>query len=600
MNCCQGLSVRCEPPFLRFDFVPAGGMPLEFADPVEVIVAERPEEVRPALRAVQEAVRERGCWAAGYVSYEAAPAFDTALEVWVGSAAVPPLLWFGVFRSPRCVPYGMAPESGPVGVSEWQPSLTRDEYAQRVRAVKAAIADGMTYQVNLTMRLRARFTGDDFAWYRALRDAQRASYAAYLNFGRWRILSASPELFFRWSIEHGRIVTRPMKGTSPRGRWLEEDERRADALRSSAKERAENVMIVDLLRSDLGRIATPGTVTVPELFTVETYPTVLQMTSAVEAAPRPGTTLEDIFAALFPCGSVTGAPKVATMGLIADLEDSPRGVYSGAIGYVSPGGEAVFNVAIRTVVVDVEAGTAEYGVGGGVTWDSTADAEYAEIETKAAILREPERAFDLLETLRLERGEYDLLERHLARLSASARHFGIPLDEARVRTALDRYAEEHSSMIRRVRLLLSPNGTVRIEGTSFDGMPPEEPLLVALARTPVSRSDRFLYHKTTRRAVYDERRREGGDGVFDVLMQNEEGELTEFTTGNVAVEMEEGTPWWTPPRECGLLAGTLRGELLERGELREKVLRIDDLVGTSNLYFLNSVRGVLPVHLVRQ
>jgi para-aminobenzoate synthetase/4-amino-4-deoxychorismate lyase len=535
------------------------------------------------------------------VAYEAAPAFDPALGVRTGSAAGDriPLLWFGLFRSPRRLPGGGVPGAGAFRVSEWQPSLARAEYEGRVRAVRAAIADGATYQVNLTLRLRAHFAGDDFAWYRTLRDAQRAPYAAYLDLGRWHILSASPELFFRWDPGSGRIVTRPMKGTSRRGRWLEEDARHAEILRSSAKERAENVMIVDLLRSDLGRIAAPGTVRVPELFTIETYPTVLQMTSAVEASPRPGTTLDDVFAALFPCGSVTGAPKVATMGLIADLEDSPRGVYCGAIGYVAPGGEAVFNVAIRTVVVDAETGTAAYGVGGGVTWDSTADAEYREIEAKAAVLTEPARDFDLLETLRLEGGEYYLLERHLARLSASALYFGVPLDEAEVRAALLSYAGARRRIPRRVRLVVAPDGAVRVEGVPLNSLSPDEPLPVSLARSPVSRSDRFLFHKTTRRAVYDERRRAGGDGVFDVLLQNEEGEVTEFTTGNLAVAMEAGLPWWTPPRGCGLLAGTLRAELLERGVLRERVIRVDDLAHASRLYFLNSVRGVLPVRLAR-
>jgi para-aminobenzoate synthetase/4-amino-4-deoxychorismate lyase len=358
-------------------------------------------------------------------------------------------------------------------------------------------------------------------------------------------------------------------------------------------------MIVDLLRSDLGRIAIPGTVTVPELLTVETYPTVLQMTSSVTAVTRPGTELEDVFTALFPCGSVTGAPKVATMGRIANLEDSPRGVYCGAIGYVSPDRAAIFNVAIRTVVIDAVTGAAEYGVGSGVTWDSEGAAEYAEIETKAAVLSEPPTAFELLETLRLEAGEYYLLERHLARLSGSAQYFGVPLDRAGVRAALVRFAAEHPDGIVRVRLLVSPGGTVRIEGRAFDMAPTEVPLPVALSEMPVSRHDRFLFHKTTRRAVYDVRRRAMVGGVFDVLLRNEEGELTEFTTGNLAVRMPGDTTWWTPPIDCGLLAGTLRAELIDRGKLHERLLRKEDLERASGVYFLNSVRGVLPVHLVR-
>ncbi len=588
-----------EPPFLRFDFLGAtGGTPLAFVEPVSVIVAETMGEVRPALRSVQEVVREQGLWAAGYVAYEAAPAFDPALRTHADAPEVP-LVWFGLFRSPRPVSAGGSPGAAAFDVSEWKPSLSREEYAQHVHTIKAAIADGVTYQVNLTLRLGARFTGDDFAYYQALRDTQQAPYGAYLDLGRWRILSASPELFFRWS--GGRITTRPMKGTAARGRWGEEDILQAEILRHSEKERAENIMIVDLLRNDLGRIALPGTVTVPDLFMVESYPTVLQMTSTVEATPRPGTTLEEVFAALFPCGSVTGAPKVSTMRVISELEDSPRGVYCGAIGYVSPEGEAVFNVAIRTVVVDTVAGAAEYGVGGGVTWDSTATAEYAEIETKAAVLAaEPSPTFDLLETLRLESGTYYLLERHLARLSDSARYFGIPLDEAAVRAVLDRHAAAYPDEIRRVRLLVSPEGEVRVESAPMTLPMTDDPLLVTLARTPVSRTDHFLFHKTTRRAVYEERRREGGGAVFDVLLYNEEGELTEFTTGNLAVEMPGESAWWTPPRTCGLLAGTLRQELLAQGALQERVLRRDDLARASRLYFLNGVRGVVPVRLIQQ
>jgi para-aminobenzoate synthetase/4-amino-4-deoxychorismate lyase len=268
---------------------------------------------------------------------------------------------------------------------------------------------------------------------------------------------------------------------------------------------------------------------------------------------------------------------------------------------VSPEGEAVFNVVIRTVVIDTVAGTAEYGVGSGVIWDSTAAAEYAEIETKAAILTaNPSPAFDLLETLRLEQGIYYLLERHLARLSASAQYFGVPLDEAMVRAALESHVVEHAEGLWRIRLLVSPAGSVRVESTPLTLPPGAEPRPVSLARPAVSRTDRFLFHKTTRRAVYEDRRREGGDGVFDVLLHNEEGELTEFTTGNLAVERGRGMPWWTPPRDCGLLAGTLRQELLDTGALQERVLRRDDLARASGLYFLNGVRGIVLVRLIQQ
>ncbi|HEX7955341.1 MAG TPA: aminodeoxychorismate synthase component I, partial [Pyrinomonadaceae bacterium] len=460
-----------------------------FENPVEVVAADEPEEVRPALRRVERAAAD-GLYAAGFVAYEAAPAFDRALRVRDKSDI--PLLWFALFDGPADAP--PARQAGDFRLSPWEPSLGRDEYGRGFRAVREAIARGDTYQVNYTFRLRARFEGDDFAFYERLRAAQRTRYAVYLNAGRFRVLSASPELFFR--REGRRLFTRPMKGTAARGRWAEEDEEMAARLASSEKERAENLMIVDLLRNDVGRVAEVGSVRVPELFRVERYPTVHQMTSTVEAVLREGATLEDVFAALFPCGSVTGAPKVSTSRLIAALEGSPRGVYCGAAGFVAPRGDAAFNVAIRTVVIDADAGEAVYGVGGGVTWDSTADGEYAEALDKARLLRDEAQDFELLETLRLEGGSYLLLEEHLARLSESAAYFGFNYSPARARAELAWHAESHPTGLRRARLLASSGGGVRVESEELRGMP-AGPQRVALALTPVDSGDRFLYHKTT-------------------------------------------------------------------------------------------------------
>jgi para-aminobenzoate synthetase/4-amino-4-deoxychorismate lyase len=575
-------------PFLVFDFCDRQGrlQRLGFVNPSGIIIANSVDEVRPALRTVHQSVGA-GFYAAGYISYEAAPAFDSAL---VAHEARIPLLWFGLFRGPVEV----APPHSDDGfhLTDWQPSITRNLYDGHIAAVREAIARGDTYQVNYTMRLRARFEGDDFAFYHRLRHAQRASYCAYLNMGRYRILSASPELFFRW---HGsQIVTRPMKGTVRRGRWTEEDGALSAWLAASYKNRAENVMIVDLLRNDLGRVAEIGSVHVSRLFEIERYRTVFQMTSTISAKVPPYTTLEDVFAALFPSGSITGAPKVSTMELIAELEEEPRNIYCGAIGLVGPDGEAVFNVAIRTVLVDSRTGIAEYGVGGGITWDSTAEDEYAEALAKAAVLAEAWPRFDLLETLRLEEGTYARLERHLERLIASASYFDIPLSAEGVRSALEEHARVYSSGARRVRLLVSPEGKVRVESDPLP-LPSQASLPVALASQPVSRSNRFLYHKTTYRSLYEAHRAAHPD-VFDVLLWNEEGELTEFTIGNLVIEMDGCR--WTPPRESGLLAGTFRAHLIDRGEICERVLSRGDLRRASHLWLINSVRGWVPVHLV--
>lgn len=576
-------------PLLLLDFPDPSGQcrSLRFADPVELIVAHSLDEVRPALCAVQRAV-DAGYYAAGYIAYEAAPAFDPALHVQPGTDL--PLLWFGIFREPCATTH--EPEDSTFDLSPWQPNVSQAAYRRNIAAIREAIADGETYQTNYTLRLRAAFSGDDFAFYRRLRAAQRADYCAYLNLGRFRVLSASPELFFHW--REAEIIARPMKGTARRGRWPGEDQEQADWLAASEKNRAENLMIVDLLRNDLGRVAAIGSVRVPQLFAIERYPTLFQMTSTVAAASRPGTTLDDLFAALFPCGSITGAPKASTMNLIAKLEAAPRGVYCGAIGFVSPQREAIFNVAIRTVVIDSQTGLAEYGVGGGITWDSTPEDEYAEALAKAALLSEPAPSFALLETLRLEQGTYTLLERHLDRLGEAACYFDIPIEMPAIRAALAENRDRWPQHSYRVRLLVAQDGTIAVESTPLAEQTGEM-LPVALASTPISRNDRFLFHKTTRRDIYEQQRQQQPE-VFDVLLWNEEGELTEFTIGNLVIE--QGGVCWTPRRESGLLAGTFRAELLERGMIRERVLTRADLLAADRVWLINSVREWVPVYFI--
>ena len=552
--------------------------PLFFSQCRQEISASSVGEVAGVLESVRTAV-SGGLYAVGYVSYEASPASDPAFQVREGGAL--PLAWFGLFDAPAPPP----PETqGHYQVSEWTPDVERGRYESCVESARAALAAGETYQVNYTFRMRAVFEGDDFAYYRQLRAAQGAGYSAYLNLGRWRVLSVSPELFFRQ--REREIITRPMKGTSPRGRWTEEDDERACWLAGSAKNRAENLTIVDLLRNDLSQVTEVGSVHVPQLCIVERYRTVLQMTSTVAATLRADVTLVDIFQALFPCGSVTGAPKISTMRLIAALEESPRQVYCGAIGLAGPE-ETIFNVAIRTVLIDSETGQAEYGVGGGITWDSAAADEYDEALTKARVLRQRWPDFELLETIRFENGHYWLEERHRRRMAESARYFAFDFPEARVREALRQHAEEHPSGKRRVRLLLDSGGRVRIESTALISSG-RQPLPVCLASQPSDAANVFLYHKTTHRKAYDAARREIRD-QFDVLLRNEREEATEFTTGNLVAKI--GGERWTPPRECGLLGGVYRAELLEMGKIKEKVLSVEDVKVAEQLWHINSVRG---------
>lgn len=570
-----------------FDF-PLGGelrQPLSFGVPREILCATRLAEVRGVLRLAEARARD-GAWVAGSISYEAAPAFDAALRVRTGGMF--PLAWFGVFDAPLAdeteAPTGLAPAPG-----SWVPSVSRELFEADIAAIRQAIFAGEVYQVNHTLRLRSPYAGSDLSLFQRLRASQPNSYAAYLNLGRWRVLSVSPELFFR---RDGRtLTTKPMKGTVRRGRWAEEDRQLAEWLAASEKNRAENLMIVDLLRNDLSRLATPHSVCVPALFSIERYPSVMQMTSTITAEVRSEVMLDDIFAALFPCGSVTGAPKVRAMEIIAGLETESRGLYCGAIGLLRPGGDAMFNVAIRSVVLDTAEATATCGIGSGIVWESSAADEYVEALLKSRFLSDAADDFQLIETLRLEGGRYVRLDRHLARLEASARHFCRPFDAALCRRRLDIAAASAACQPARVRISLDRRGRIDIDMGPLP-VPVDPDAEFAIAATPVARDSIWLYHKTTQRQVY-ERAAAAHPHAFDVLLWNEQGELTEFTRGNLVLEIDGCK--LTPPIDCGLLAGCLRSDMLDNGEIKEAVLTLDDLARGQRVWFINSLRGSIEL-----
>ncbi len=586
-------------PVLNFDFRPGGAVgPLAFHEPIEVISALRLEDVAPALARV-EAAALGGRWAAGFVSYEAAPAFEPAFRV--NTSGPLPLLWFGIFERPvQWEKAGTEAQGAPFDLGEWTPDVDAREYHRSVGVIRDAIGDGRIYQVNYTLRLRAPFNGDPLAFHRRLCTAQGSSYSAYLDLGRFCVLSASPELFFE--RKGSAITCRPMKGTARRGRWEEEDEEASARLLASEKDRAENAMIVDLVRNDLGRISAIGSVRARDIFKLETYRTVHQLTSTIESTLRKGSTLLDLFRSVFPCGSVTGTPKIASTGFIKDLERAPRGVYCGAIGYVEPGGDCMFNVPIRTVVVDREKGEAEYGVGGGITWDSCPDEEYAEVVAKAEILRAEWPAFSLLETFRAGGRSPVRLAAHLERMEASARYFGFRFSASDVQTAVEAALTETAGTTDswRIRALSDERGRVSVAVSPCDfseGKAPRTPAPrpIGFAARPVSSADPFLFHKTTHRAAYESRAAEHPD-LFDVLLVNEDGYVTEFTRGNVVAEID-GTEW-TPPRECGLLTGIFRGELLAEGRIEERLLTPAQVREASRLWLINSVREWVEVRLV--
>ncbi len=506
-----------------------------FADPLAVLVAERLDDVREVV-ATAEAHAVAGRFVAGFVAYDAAPAFEPAIRT--PGRARTPLAWFAVFDAPITSEPKRLPLIPEGDTGAWTPNTERPEYDAAIECIRTAIRAGDVYQVNHTLRLRARWSGDGLAYYSQLREAQQPAYAAFLDIGPFTIVSASPELFF--ARRGNTIETRPMKGTARRGRWLDEDRLAGAALAASEKDRAENLMIVDLLRNDVGRVAATGSVHTPALLTLERYPTVWQMTSSVAATLRPEVSLADIFTALFPSGSVTGAPKIAATHAIAALERDARGVYCGAIGLLRPGGDCTFSVAIRTVVVDHSQSVAEYGEGGGIPHDSTPGGEYDELLAKSAILTTQRRPFALIETMRLADGAYIRRDRHLSRLAQSAEYFGFDGPIAASSAALDAHAGTHSAGCHRVRLALQRDGTATVESMPFPklGVNPSKAIRCAIASTVVVDSgELFLFHKTTNREPYD-RARAAHPDAEDVVLVNERGELTELTIGNLVVEMD--------------------------------------------------------------
>jgi para-aminobenzoate synthetase/4-amino-4-deoxychorismate lyase len=564
-----------------------------FGPPRAVLAARALHEVHSVLQAVEAAARA-GAWVLGCLRYEAAPAFDAAFAT---HAPDGPQAWFTVHDAP--LPW---PEAGPQGEAtvHWHTLPGRAAFDTALARIQQAIGEGVLYQVNHTAPLRGRLEGDARALFDALLRAQPGGYAACIDGGDGaRVLSVSPELFFDWRAGPqgtGEILARPMKGTAARGATPDGDARQAERLRASAKERAENVMIVDLLRNDLSRIAEPHSVRVPALFHTQPLPTVWQMTSDVVARTRAGTGLADVFGALFPCGSITGAPKVQAMRMVRALEDAPRGVYCGAVGVVRPDGAggiaATFNVPIRTV--ELRGGEARCGIGSGIVWGADPAAEWREWAAKRAFVERASQPFDLLETLGLHGGRFRHQGEHLARMQGGAAHFGYPWDAPRVQACLDALAARHPQGAWRVRLLLDRHGQPRAEAFALQDT--AVPVRLALADRPFAEAQgEFTRHKTTRRAHYSAFAPAAGAGVFDTVLYNEAGEITESTFGNLAMRLDGR--WVTPPLSCGLLPGVGRAVALREGRMAEAVVRLADVPRVEQWAFVNSLRGWLPATL---
>jgi para-aminobenzoate synthetase/4-amino-4-deoxychorismate lyase len=588
-----------------------------FVEPVRVCAAYTPAEVQELFAAIEVAVASGLC-AAGYFTYECGNCFEPK----AGLHTLPPgrpLAWFGIYERSYRFNHdaGRFEDGEPAQLSRFRGarkasaqdastdvafSLTQAQYTERIDAIHELIRAGDVYQLNYTAPFTLHARGELAALYAQLCARQPVEYAAFIHaHSGHRILSFSPELFFRIDKRDGerRITTQPMKGTVARGRTTAEDRARAEWLRNDAKNRAENLMIVDLLRNDLGRLAKFGTVRTEDMFAVERYSTLWQMTSTVTGDLRPEAAFGDIFRALFPCGSVTGAPKVHAMQLLAQLEGQPRGVYTGAIGFFSPQ-QTVFNVAIRTLEMVGNEGI--MGVGSGIVIDSVAAEEFAECQLKAQFLisnearsltaRKFSDQFQLIESL-LWDGGYPLIELHLDRLEDSAEYFGFSCNRAEVKSALIAHAQAFTDGERRkVRLLLSEDGEVSIGSEAIVPTEPNSMVRIRVAALRADSADKWLYHKTTHRNFYQTALQQEPDDDFDELIfLNERGEVTEGAISNIFVE--KNGRMYTPPIECGLLAGVYRRHLIEtRQDVEERILTLEDLCSADAVFICNAVRGL--------
>jgi para-aminobenzoate synthetase/4-amino-4-deoxychorismate lyase len=569
---------------------------LYFHSPVKIFESENLGEVRSLLQEVESEVSTGGMFAAGFVNYEASPAFDKVFPI--RKTCSVPLIWFGIYSDFTEFDFPdeeFLDRAGATAPPQWSLLVEESEYRSSLQRIKEYIKEGDTYQVNYSFRLKADCKSDNWPFFVQMVHAQNLAaqpgYCVYANTENWTVCSASPELFFEYS---GRTLkSKPMKGTAPRGFGFEDDQQAGQNLLKSAKNRAENIMIADMVRNDMGRIADIGSVKTSDVLALEKYPTFWTMTTTVQCQTDPA--LAEIFTALFPAASITGAPKLRAMQIIDELEKLPRNIYTGSAGFLTPHNTAQFNVAIRTVLINRDSGEADFGVGGGIVWDSESGDEFQECHTKARVLTYSQPRFDLIETMKWTASEgYAFLSQHVQRMKNSASYFSWKLDPDAIETSLIEAAEGFGVVDQRVRVQVSKAGEIAIENSDFMDLP--NPYLVKVALKPVNSRNYFLYHKTTHRIMYERAFAELLD-CDDALLWNEKGELTESCRANLIIETSQG--WFTPPVSCGLLNGIGRQDLIDRGEVQVSVIDINHLQLAKSIWLVNSVRERWPVKLVR-
>ncbi len=563
-----------------------------FIKPVRIITTHRQSEIKKCFSLIEDAL-SKGFYAAGFLNYEASSAFESALPVTEGNF---PLIWFGIYKK-AVIMHGSGlkaeqagNELGACKIKNIKPSVTKKSYISNISKIKNYIKKGDTYQVNYTYKYNFDFSGSPCRLFFDLSKKQPVQYAAFLSFDNEKILSFSPELFI--SKKKNTLTVKPMKGTIARGKGFQDDLLKQKALKNSTKDRAENIMIVDMLRNDLGRISETGTVKTVRLFETEKYNTLYQMTSTIHSRLREKS-LYEIFKGIFPSGSVTGAPKINTMRIIKDLEKSARGIYTGAIGYISPKKDAVFNVAIRTLLLNESKKHGELGVGSGITIGSNPEKEYDECALKALFLTQPQTNFQLLESLLYTNGKFFLLNLHLERLKNSADYFGYSYFKKNILRSFKKHCGRlHADKNYKIRLLLERSGDVKLTSSALP-VHNDAPGKIAFSKIQTDSSDVFLYHKTTNRKLYDaEFEHYGKKGFCDVIFTNKNNEVTEGAISNIIIR--KNSLYYTPPLSCGLLDGVYRRYLFEHSAfpLREKVLYKKDIMKADKIYICNSVRGL--------
>ena len=561
------------------------GLRYLFTKPIKELKTRNLDQVEALLREV-EAYQEKGFYAVGYVSYEAAPAFEKKFAVHPAPLMGEYLLYFTIHEDVETLPFPEDYEAVDLPAN-WKEEVEAPAYQEAIETIHHHIRQGDTYQVNYTVQLSQELKSDPLAIYNRLVVEQKAHYNAFIQHDDVSILSISPELFFEQ--DDRLLTTRPMKGTTRRGLTNQEDLQEAAWLEADPKNRAENMMIVDLLRNDMNRISEIGSEQVTRLCQVEQYSTVWQMTSTIESRLRAEVDLVQTFRALFPCGSITGAPKISTMEIIQKTEVTPRGVYCGTIGILLPRGKRIFNVAIRTL--QMQGNQAIYGVGGGITWDSKWESEYQETKQKSAVLYRQEPRFELLTTGRIHQGELTFLEQHLIRLREASRYFAYPFDEPKLLNDLqEELAHVDPSLDYRCRIALQKNGSFQLTITELTDLPASY-LQTQLTEQKLDLATPFTYFKTSQRNHL-------AANHHEQIFYLPDGSLLETTIGNLVLEIE-GQPY-TPPAHLPLLDGIYRRHLLETQQVEEKLLTLNDLIDADRIYACNALRGLYELDFQRK